>query len=118
MMTPPFIAAGVGHGDPELNIGEQENQRQEKDGGEPGDTAGRLVVRGNVSLALGCGGRQIFIVDLRLVQGLLDHPVIEHMGEGGGLVLSAVHNIQPDVPLDNILAMFQHAREYVPSFAQ
>ncbi len=44
--------------------------------------------------------------------------LIEHMGEGGGLVLSSVHNIQPDVPLDNILAMFQHAREYVPSFAR
>jgi len=44
--------------------------------------------------------------------------LIEQMGEGGGLVLSSVHNIQPDVPLDNILAMFQHAREYVPSFAK
>ena len=44
--------------------------------------------------------------------------LIEQMGEGGGFVLSSVHNIQPDVPLDNILAMFQHAREYVPSFAK
>ncbi len=44
--------------------------------------------------------------------------LVEQMGEGGGFVLSAVHNIQPDVPLDNILAMFQHAREYVPSFAR
>jgi uroporphyrinogen decarboxylase len=44
--------------------------------------------------------------------------VIEQMGEGGGYILSAVHNIQPDVPLENILAMFQHAREYVPSFAK
>ena len=43
---------------------------------------------------------------------------IEQMGEGGGYVLSAVHNIQPDVPLDNILAMFEHAREYVPSFVK
>lgn len=43
---------------------------------------------------------------------------IEQMGEGGGYVLSAVHNIQPDVPLENILAMFQHAREYVPSFLE
>jgi uroporphyrinogen decarboxylase len=41
---------------------------------------------------------------------------IEQMGEGGGYVLCAVHNIQPDVPLENILAMYQHAREYVPSF--
>jgi len=41
--------------------------------------------------------------------------LIEAMGEGGGYVLGAVHNIQPDVPLDNILAMFQHARQYIPS---
>jgi uroporphyrinogen decarboxylase len=41
---------------------------------------------------------------------------IEQLGEGGGYVLSAVHNIQPDVPTDNIVAMFEHAREYVPSF--
>jgi uroporphyrinogen decarboxylase len=44
--------------------------------------------------------------------------LIEQMGEGGGYILSAVHNIQPDVPLENILAMFEHAREYVPSFAK
>ncbi|UCF94605.1 MAG: hypothetical protein JSW39_10745 [Desulfobacterales bacterium] len=43
---------------------------------------------------------------------------IEAMGESGGYVLAAVHNIQPDVPLENILAMFQHAREYVPAFAK
>lgn len=43
---------------------------------------------------------------------------IEQLGEGGGYVLAAVHNIQPDVPVDNMLAMFRHAREYVPSFAK
>jgi uroporphyrinogen decarboxylase len=37
---------------------------------------------------------------------------IDILGEGGGYVLGAVHNIQPDVPLDNILAMYAHAREY------
>ena len=42
---------------------------------------------------------------------------IEDMGEGGGYILGAVHNLQPDVPLENILAMFKHAREYMPSFA-
>jgi uroporphyrinogen decarboxylase len=41
---------------------------------------------------------------------------IEQMGEGGGYVLAAVHNIQPDVPLENILAMFRYAREYIPSY--
>lgn len=43
---------------------------------------------------------------------------IEQMGEGGGYVLSSCHNIQPDVPVENIIAMFRHAREYVPSFAK
>jgi len=42
---------------------------------------------------------------------------IENMGEGGGYILGAVHNLQPDVPIENILAMFKHAREYMPSFA-
>ena len=43
---------------------------------------------------------------------------IEQMGEGGGYVLSAVHNLQPDVPIENIVAMFRHTRDYVPSFAK
>ena len=43
---------------------------------------------------------------------------IEDMGEGGGYVLGSVHNLQPDVPIENILAIFGHAREYVPSFAR
>ena len=43
---------------------------------------------------------------------------IETLGEGGGYVLTGVHNIQPDVPTDNLVAMFEHAREYVPSFAK
>jgi len=41
---------------------------------------------------------------------------IENMGEGGGYILGAVHNVQPDVPVENIVTMFQHAREYVPSY--
>jgi uroporphyrinogen decarboxylase len=44
--------------------------------------------------------------------------LIEQMGEGGGFVFSACHNIQPDVPLENVLALFQHAREYIPSYAK
>lgn len=43
---------------------------------------------------------------------------IEILGQGGGYVLGAVHNIQPDVPVDNILAMYEHARAYVPSYAR
>ena len=41
---------------------------------------------------------------------------IEQLGPRG-YVLGAVHNIQPDVPLENIVAMYRHAREYVPSCA-
>jgi len=32
-------------------------------------------------------------------------------GAGGGWVLAAVHNIQPDVPPENVLAMFEAGRE-------
>jgi uroporphyrinogen decarboxylase len=41
---------------------------------------------------------------------------IEQLGERGGFVLAACHNLQPDVPLENVLAMFRHARDYAPSF--
>ena len=44
--------------------------------------------------------------------------LMDGMSEGGGFVLSSCHNIQPDVPLENILALFQHAREYVPTYAR
>lgn len=43
---------------------------------------------------------------------------IEALGEGGGYVVSAVHNLQPDVPMDNVLAMYRHARAYRPSFCR
>ena len=41
---------------------------------------------------------------------------VEELGEGGGYVVGAVHNVQPDVPTENLLAMVRHAREYVPSY--
>ena len=43
---------------------------------------------------------------------------IEALGEGGGYVVSAVHNLQPDVPVENVLAMYRHARAYRPSFSR
>jgi uroporphyrinogen decarboxylase len=43
---------------------------------------------------------------------------VEELGKGGGYVLGAVHNIQPDVSAENIAAMFRHARDYRPSFSQ
>ena len=44
--------------------------------------------------------------------------LIEDVGEGGGYVFSNCHNIQPDVPLENVRAMFRHAREYLPSYVR
>ena len=35
---------------------------------------------------------------------------IADLGVGGGYILSSVHNIQPEVPLENVFAMFQAAR--------
>jgi uroporphyrinogen decarboxylase len=43
---------------------------------------------------------------------------IEELGAGGGYVLGAVHNIQPDVSVENTLAMVEHARSYVPTFSK
>ncbi|NLS77579.1 MAG: hypothetical protein GXY76_10005 [Chloroflexi bacterium] len=43
---------------------------------------------------------------------------IEELGAGGGYIVGAVHNLQPDVPLENVLAMYQHAVAYRPSFAR
>jgi uroporphyrinogen decarboxylase len=41
---------------------------------------------------------------------------IEEMGRDGGFVLSSCHNIQPDVSVEKILAMFEQTRTYRPSF--
>lgn len=37
---------------------------------------------------------------------------INDLGRGGGYVVNSVHNIQPDVPPENICAMFDAAREF------
>lgn len=37
---------------------------------------------------------------------------IQQAAHGGGYVVDAVHNIQPDVPPENIIAMYDHTREY------
>jgi uroporphyrinogen decarboxylase len=41
---------------------------------------------------------------------------IEELGRDGGYILGAVHNLQPDVPTENVLAMYGYAREYRPTF--
>jgi len=35
------------------------------------------------------------------------HRIIDILGRGGGYILNAVHNIQPEVPPENIVAMFE-----------
>jgi uroporphyrinogen decarboxylase len=44
-----------------------------------------------------------------MVRGLVDT-----LAPGGGFVFSSCHNIQPDVPLENVLAMFDEARNHAP----
>jgi uroporphyrinogen decarboxylase len=43
--------------------------------------------------------------------------IIDCLGRDGGYVLNSVHNIQDDVPTENIVAMFDEARCYVPRYA-
>ena len=38
--------------------------------------------------------------------------IITELSPNGGYVLGSVHNIQPEVPPENIIAMFEAAREY------
>ena len=51
----------------------------------------------------------------------LENDIVEKisiLGEGGGYVLGAVHNVQPDVSVENLLAMYRHAVRYEPSFSR
>jgi uroporphyrinogen decarboxylase len=36
---------------------------------------------------------------------------VETLGHGGGLILCTAHNIQPDTPIDNVLALFEAYHE-------
>jgi len=38
--------------------------------------------------------------------------VIRTLAPGGGYILNSVHNIQPNVPLENLIALFEAAREF------
>jgi uroporphyrinogen decarboxylase len=42
--------------------------------------------------------------------------IVRTLGANGGYVLGAVHNIQPDVPPENIVAMYEHAKKYSAGF--
>ena len=43
--------------------------------------------------------------------------MVEALGAGGGYVVNSVHNLQNDVPPENVVALFDEARDYVPSWA-
>jgi len=38
--------------------------------------------------------------------------IIKNLGPGGGLILGPVHNVQPDVPPENLVAMCQAVKEF------
>ena len=42
---------------------------------------------------------------------------IEVLGKGGGYILAPVHTVEPDVPIENLLAVYETAREPL-SFVQ
>lgn len=47
-------------------------------------------------------------------QGVVEHvrQCIGALGAGGGYILAPVHNVQPDVPPENLIATFSAAREF------
>jgi uroporphyrinogen decarboxylase len=40
------------------------------------------------------------------------HSVIQALGPSGGLILASAHLIEPDMPIENVLTMFEAAREF------
>jgi uroporphyrinogen decarboxylase len=38
--------------------------------------------------------------------------LLEEVGAGGGYILSPCHNIQPDTPIENVLALYRTAAAY------
>lgn len=38
--------------------------------------------------------------------------IIEIYAPGGGYILAPSHNIEPDIPVENIVAMYEAAQEY------
>jgi uroporphyrinogen decarboxylase len=39
------------------------------------------------------------------------HRLMDEVGRGGGYILAPCHNIQPDTPLENALALYEAAAE-------
>ena len=39
------------------------------------------------------------------------HRLMDEVGKGGGYILAPCHNIQPDTPIENVLAIYEAAAE-------
>jgi len=69
---------------------------------------------GNVLTFWGGGCNSQGILNLATPQQVKDHvrSNLEIFSKGGGYVFNSVHNIMPDVPPENIVAMFEAVNEY------
>ena len=62
----------------------------------------------------GCDGRNILNIGTAQDVRRDVHKRIEILSPGGGLVFCPIHNILPDVPPENIVAMFKAVNEFNP----
>ncbi len=65
---------------------------------------GRLVLHGAVDVQGWLQAATVSEVNAEI------HKLIDIVGSGGGYILSPSHHIQPDTPLENVLAMYDAAR--------
>ena len=70
--------------------------------------------QGPVTLQEVCRRRKLRKEYLTKIFGLLARAnlVDAVRGKGGGYILSPCHNIQPDTPLENVLAVYRAVREF------
>jgi uroporphyrinogen decarboxylase len=67
--------------------------------------AGRIVLHGGVDVQGGLQRATPAEVEQEI------HHLIDEVGKDGGYILGPCHNIQPDTPLDNVLALYRAAAE-------
>lgn len=107
-LIPHFIEAGIDILNPvQTSAANMQPERLKAEFGSPLSTAGKIVFWGG-----GCDTQ-------RVLGECTPEEVREHVAErlkifkpGGGYVFTQVHNIQTDVPPDNIIAMLDAAYEY------
>ena len=63
-----------------------------------------------------CHLQHLWYVIIRLILNVGDNLKVRHriqdLAPGGGYVVAPVHNVQADVPAENVIAMYQAALEY------